>query len=106
MAAGTFLTEHRNGASDHAGEPQQDMNADNGQKHRVRGWYNDPRDICDSITHVTSRSPRREIARHSHYIISRRTVRLSVSRVSLTGSKISISLDIWNQKAPFSRSQR
>jgi hypothetical protein len=37
MATSPFLTQHRNSARDRASESQQDVNPDNGQKHRVGG---------------------------------------------------------------------
>jgi hypothetical protein len=52
MAACTFLTQHRNRAGDHAGEPQQDMNSHNRQEHWIGGGDLDPRDIRDSIGHM------------------------------------------------------
>ena len=54
MATGTFLAQHRDGAGNDAGEPQQDMNSHNAQEHRVGGGNFDPGDIGGSIAHVIS----------------------------------------------------
>ena len=55
MATDTLLTEHGNNARDRTGEPQQNVNPYNGEKHGVSRGYFDSRYIRDSIVHCIPR---------------------------------------------------
>jgi hypothetical protein len=54
MATGTLWSQHRNNARDRAGDPEQNVNPYNGQKHRVSRRYFDSPEIGGSIAHAIS----------------------------------------------------
>src|SRR5260221_11462014 len=98
MVTRSFMTQHRHEACDRTGEPQQDVNPHNGQKHRISRGYIDPRETRRSIAHAISRQV---MASRSPDIIPLSLGRSSGPPASLTDDTILLSLDIWNRKEPF-----
>src|SRR6516165_10305594 len=51
MLTSTFCTEHCHDACDRADHPKQNMNADNCQKDRRRGWDGNASNDCHAVAH-------------------------------------------------------